>query len=111
MVDVAGLTLTDEEREFLRHPAIGAVILFARNFASKDQVRALAKDIKSLREPALMIAVDQEGGRVQRFREGFVQLPPLNTLGKLYDRSAEQGLSLAPGRRPADGRRTGDTGY
>lgn len=86
MIDVAGLELQAEERERLRHPLVGGVILFSRNFASAEQVKALIDDIHSLREPRLLVAVDQEGGRVQRFREGFTRLPAVRRLGEIYDR-------------------------
>ncbi len=81
MADVSGLSLTTEERRFLQQPALGAVILFSRNFESPAQLRNLINEIKQLRSPSLLIAVDQEGGRVQRFREHFVALPPLLSLG------------------------------
>jgi len=81
MIDVAGLALTAEEAERLRHPQVGGVILFARNFESPSQLRALAAELRTLREPQLLIAVDHEGGRVQRFREGFTRIPPMRTIG------------------------------
>jgi beta-N-acetylhexosaminidase len=86
MVDLAGTELTDEDRELLRHPAVGGVILFARNFASPAQLAALTAEIHGLREPRLLIGADQEGGRVQRFREGFTRLPPAGRFGALYGR-------------------------
>lgn len=85
MVGIAGPTLTAEEKAYLQHPAIGGVILFTRNYQSLAQLCALTADIKALREPSLLIAVDQEGGRVQRFREGFTLLP---AAGEIHD--AEQ---------------------
>ncbi len=95
MVDLSGETMRAEEMDFLRHPAVGAVILFARNYRSKTQVRGLVDEIKALRAPALLVAVDQEGGRVQRFRDGFYPLPAPGRLGELYDRDREQGLAMA----------------
>ncbi|MEC5388246.1 beta-N-acetylhexosaminidase [Uliginosibacterium sp. H3] len=84
MCDVAGLVMTDAERETLRHPLVGGVILFARNYESPEQLSALCADIHALRNPALIIAVDHEGGRVQRFRSGFTRLPAMRKLGELW---------------------------
>jgi beta-N-acetylhexosaminidase len=84
MCDVAGLVMTDAERDTLRHPLVGGVILFSRNYANPDQLSALCADIHALRSPALIIAVDHEGGRVQRFRSGFTRLPPMRKLGELW---------------------------
>jgi beta-N-acetylhexosaminidase len=74
MFDLAGASLSDEEREFLRHPAAGGVILFSRNYESPAQMMALVSEVRGLR-PDILIAVDHEGGRVQRFRAGFTRLP------------------------------------
>jgi beta-N-acetylhexosaminidase len=81
MLDVAGLRLTAAEKERLRHPQAGGLILFARNFESPEQLRALTTEVRALREPQLLIAVDHEGGRVQRFRDGFTRLPPMRAIG------------------------------
>ncbi len=85
MLDLEGTELTPAEREMLLHPAAGGVILFSRNFQSPAQVCRLISEIHELRNPALLIAVDQEGGRVQRFREGFTRLPPAAWFGELYE--------------------------
>jgi beta-N-acetylhexosaminidase len=86
MLDVAGVALTDEERERLCDPLVGGVILFARNFTSGEALIELTAEVHALRDPPLIIAVDHEGGRVQRFRhDGFTHLPAMRTLGQLWD--------------------------
>jgi beta-N-acetylhexosaminidase len=86
MIDVAGLELSDLERERLVHPLVGGVILFKRNYRDTQQLAALCASIHALRSPALPIAIDHEGGRVQRCREGFTHVPPMRLLGELWDR-------------------------
>lgn len=88
MLDLEGVELTATEYELLQHPSVGGVILFSRNYQSPEQLYELTAAIHQLREPNLLIAVDQEGGRVQRFREGFSQLPPAAWFGQLYQNSA-----------------------
>ncbi len=86
MIDVAGLERSDLERERLVHPLLGGVILFKRNYRDTQQLSALCAAIHALRSPALPIAIDHEGGRVQRCREGFTHVPPMRRLGELWDR-------------------------
>lgn len=95
MLDVAGTELTVEDRQRLLHPLVGGVILFSRNFESCAQLRRLTADIHALRDPALIIAVDHEGGRVQRFREGFTTIPPMRALGRAWDHNRAQAAATA----------------
>ncbi|MCG8487944.1 MAG: beta-N-acetylhexosaminidase [Chromatiales bacterium] len=95
MIDLEGLEITPEERELLRHPAVGGVILFSRNYQSMEQLSRLCTDIHNVRTPQLLIAVDHEGGRVQRFRPGFSELPPAAWYGEQYRKHPDQGLRLA----------------
>ena len=104
MVDVQGLHLTDAERRRLRHPLVGGVILFARNYQSPGQLRALTDEIHACRTPPLLVSVDHEGGRVQRFREGFSAIPAMRTLGERWDQDV-----LAACREATDiGRKMGE---
>ncbi len=95
MIDIAGTELTALDSQRLSHPLVGGIILFSRNFADRQQLTALTAEIHALRSPALLIAVDHEGGRVQRFRSGFSRLPAMRRLGQLYDHSPEAGLAAS----------------
>ena len=95
MIDIAGTTLTDLDRQRLCHPLVGGIILFTRNFADLAQLSALTAAIHALRSPQLLIAVDHEGGRVQRFRDGFTRLPSMAALGQCWNADPEAALASA----------------
>lgn len=95
MLDVAGVELTADDRRRLAHPLVGGVILFSRNYESAQQLTQLAHDIRAVRQPPLLIAVDHEGGRVQRFREGFTALPAMRELGVIWDGDPARAKRLA----------------
>ncbi|MBP7457986.1 MAG: beta-N-acetylhexosaminidase [Ottowia sp.] len=95
IIDIAGTALTDDDRRRLAHPLVGGLILFARNWQSRAQLSQLSADIKRLR-PDLLICVDHEGGRVQRFRaDGFTHLPPMRALGELWMQDAMRAQDAA----------------
>ena len=95
MLDVEGKQLNEADRRRLCHPLTGGVILFSRNYESQRQLEELTAEIHRLRSPPLLIAVDHEGGRVQRFREGFTRLPPMRALGAVWDEHPLRARHLA----------------
>lgn len=97
MIDLQGPQVLPQERDMLAHPLVGGVVLFARNYTSPEQLLELTHTIHAARNPPLLIAVDHEGGRVQRFRTGFSRLPPARRLGQLFDADRSAGLAAARG--------------
>jgi beta-N-acetylhexosaminidase len=95
MLDVVGTALTADDIRRLQHPLVGGVILFARNFENCEQLKTLTASIHKVRQPPLLIAVDHEGGRVQRFREGFTKIPPMREFGKIWDKDRKKAMALA----------------
>ncbi|MES5814406.1 beta-N-acetylhexosaminidase [Pseudoxanthomonas sp. Soil82] len=95
VIGVAGTELTAQERDWLQHDAVAGVILFKRNFASRDQVADLSAAIRAAAPRPQLVCVDQEGGRVQRFRDGYSDLPPLQRFGELYAGDPQAALALA----------------
>lgn len=95
MIDLGGTSVTVEENEKLKHPNTGGIILFTRNFESPEQIKDLIFEIRSSRRGPLLIAVDQEGGRVQRFRQGFTPLPPASRYQDNYEKDQSHALETA----------------
>ncbi|BDU22297.1 beta-N-acetylhexosaminidase [Dyella sp. GSA-30] len=95
MIGIASLELAAHERDWLKAPGVYGVLLFGRNFASREQVTALIESIRDVAGEDFLVAVDQEGGPVQRFREGFTRLPPLAAIGRVYDRDPDDAIRLA----------------
>lgn len=95
MMDLVGTQISDTERELMQHPSVGGVILFTRNFESLAQVIDLVADIHALRTPHLLISIDHEGGRVQRFHDGFSKLPPVSVFGEIYKQDQDKAREYA----------------
>ena len=95
MLDVVGTELTADDVRRLQHPLVGGVILFKRNFINNSQLKALTASIHEVRTPHLLLAVDHEGGRVQRFREGFTKIPAMREFGKIWDKHPKKAKQLA----------------
>ena len=95
MLDIEGYALSDSDRRRLSHPQVGGVVLFSRNYQATEQLADLCREIHALRSPQLVIAVDHEGGRVQRFRDGFQTLPAMGQLGDYYDQDQGEAIHLA----------------
>jgi beta-N-acetylhexosaminidase len=95
LIGIPGPGLDELSQLQLRHPAVGGVVLFTRNFHGREQLESLVSEIRSVRDPRLLICIDQEGGRVQRLRDGFTALPPLGVLGKLNDSDPQKALDMA----------------
>jgi len=95
MIDLKGIQLEPDEKEMLQHPLVGGVILFSRNYESVEQVSELIEKIHNVKSPHLLVGVDHEGGRVQRFRAGFTVLPPPAKLGEQYQQDKKQAKQMA----------------
>ncbi|HEX4871426.1 MAG TPA: beta-N-acetylhexosaminidase [Nevskiaceae bacterium] len=110
MADISGRELKPEDREILRHPLVGGVILFTRNYYDHAQLKALCRELLALKQPRLLIAVDHEGGRVQRFRMGFSRIPAMGSLGRFHREDPAAALAEAESWGATIGRELGGFG-
>lgn len=94
IIDIAGTALSSEDIDLLRHPMVGGIIFFTRNYKSRQQLFELCQAIRHVRLKPLLIMVDQEGGRVQRFQEEFTRIPSMAVFGHLYDQDRQPALRL-----------------
>lgn len=95
LIGIPGTRLDESSRKQLAHPAVGGVVLFARNFVNRNQLEDLVSDIQSACKPRPLVCIDQEGGRVQRLKDGFTRLPPLGLLGKLNRSDPQKALDMS----------------
>ena len=95
MIDIKGKELTSADKKILCEPNVGGIILFSRNYESLKQITELVDEIRELKSPSLLIAVDHEGGRVQRFHDGFTLIPPMRQIGRIYDIKKDEALDLS----------------
>jgi len=93
MIDVEGLVLTDTDIKRISHPLVGGLILFSRNYQDTAQLKTLTDAIRKIRGHDFLIAVDHEGGRVQRFREGFTAIPAMRKLGEIWDNAPKKQIT------------------
>lgn len=95
LIGLSGTELDQQSRTHLLHRAVGGVVLFTRNFQDREQLQRLVSEIREIRDPRLLICIDQEGGRVQRLQDGFTRLPPLGILGLLHGQDPQKALDMA----------------
>ncbi len=95
IADLESTGVAEHERELLRHPGLGGIILFSRNYSDPGQLARLCSEIHDIAGRRLLLSVDQEGGRVQRFREGFTALPPAAAFGRVYDKCRDRARALS----------------